>query len=101
MKVSSSKSRAIAINSFFPTNSIYLVVKKVLVVVYDLYLSSQLLKLTLTFLKIRKDILKAIFILISVNKKVFSKNRNFLSLSFIEKKTIIVLKVSSLLSLIF
>lgn len=36
--------------------------------------------------KVRKDISKVIFILSSANKKVFSKNQDFLSLSFNEKK---------------
>ena len=49
----------------------------------------------------KKRMLKAIFILISANKTIFSKNWDFLFLSPIEKKAITILKMSSFKSLIF
>lgn len=81
-KLLSSGSKAVAANSFFLTNTTYLVMRKALAVVYDLYLSSQFLILILTLLKVRKGIFKRTFILVSANRKVFSKERNFLSLLF-------------------
>lgn len=51
--------------------------------------------------KVRKSILKATFILILANKKVYLKNRVFLSLSLIKKETITILKFWSLLLSIF
>lgn len=59
------------------------------------------MKLTLTLFKIRKSILKTIAILISANKKVPSKNQDFLSLLSIKKEAITISKVSSQLLLIF
>lgn len=85
----------------FTTNSTYPVMEKTLLVVYDLYLSSQLVKLILTLFKMRKNILRAISMLISVNKKVFSKKRDLPSLFFIEKDGIIISKVSSILKLFY
>lgn len=55
----------------------------------------------LTLLKMRKSFSKANFILMSVNKKVFSKNQDFSSLLSPKKEGIIMLKVSSLLPAIF
>lgn len=59
---------------------------KTLVVVYNLYMSSQSMKLTLTLLKMKKNILKAISILVSANWKVSSKKQDLLSLSSNKKK---------------
>lgn len=60
-----------------------------------------MVKLTLTLLKVKNNILKAISILMTANKKVSSKNQDFLSLLSIKKEAITILKVSSLLPLIF
>lgn len=73
MKTLFSKARATAANPFFLTSSTRWVVETTLAVVYNLYLSSQLMKLILTLLKVRKDILGPTFMPISANKKVFSK----------------------------
>lgn len=72
-KSSSFESKAAIVNTFFPTNSTYLVLRKVLVIIYNLYLSSQLLELILTLPKVRKDILELISTLIFGNRKVFLK----------------------------
>lgn len=85
----------------FLTNSTCLVVRRVSVILYDLYLSFQLLKSILTFLKVWKSIYKIISILISTNKKVSSKNRYFPFLSSTKKKVIIILNILSLLLSIF
>lgn len=76
-KILSFGSKAVAVNSFFSINSTHLIVEKTLVIVYNLYLSLQSLKLTSILLKVRKNILKVIFILILANKKVFSKKQDF------------------------
>lgn len=68
--------------------STYLIAERVLVVVYNLQLRFQLIKLTLTLLKVKKDIFKAISILKLANKKVFLKNQDFPSLFFIKKNII-------------
>lgn len=95
------RSRATTTNTFFSINSIYLMIRRTLTVVYNLYLSLQLWKLILILLKVKKSILKVIFILILANKKVSLKKQNFLSLLSIKKKAIIIPKFSSLLLLIF
>lgn len=48
--------------------------KKILVVIYKLYLSFQLLKLILLFVKIRKNIPKVTFMLMSTKNKISSRN---------------------------
>lgn len=58
-------------------------------------------KLTLILLKIKKSIPRTIFMLKLANNKVFSKNRDFPSLSFTKKVAITIPKVSSLDLLIF
>lgn len=100
-KVSSSGLRVVAANFFFPTISTCLMIKTALTIVYKLHLSSQSMKLILILLKVRKDILQAIFMLISTYKKVFSKNWNFSSMSLINKEAITMPNVSSLLLSIF
>lgn len=82
-KILFSRLKAVAINSFFSTSSTVCVLKRVLIVLYNLYLSSLLLKLTLTLLKMRKDILKAISILMLAYIKVSLKKRDFPCMSFI------------------
>lgn len=71
IKVSSSKSEAVATNSFFSISSTCFVVTRVLAMVYDLHLSFWLMKLTLILLSVRKAILRRISIVISANKKFF------------------------------
>lgn len=101
MKVSSSKLRVAMGNSFISINSICLLIGKVLAMVYNLYLSFQVVKLTLTLLKVRNDIPKVIFILMLANRKVLLKNQDFSFLLSSKKKTITILKLFSLLPSIF
>lgn len=96
-KVLFSRSKALVVNFFFFTKSIYLIIRRTLVIVYNLHLSFQLLKLISMLLKVRKNIPKITFIVISVNRKVSLKNQDFLFLSSIEKKAITILKFFSLL----
>lgn len=100
-KVLYSKLSATTANIFFPTSSTCRIVGRTSTIICKLYLSSQLMKLTWILVKVRKDILTIITMLISTNRKVFLKKRNLSSLFFIKKKTIIIAKISSLLSLIF
>lgn len=100
-KVLFSRSGTAAANSFCLTSSTCQVVKKTLTVVYNLYLSFQSLKLTLTFLKVKKSIPRATSMLVSANKKVSPKKQDLLSLLSIKKEVITILKVSNLLSSIF
>lgn len=101
MKVLSSKLRVTVANSFILTHSICLLIGKVLAIVYNLYLSFQVVKLTLTLLKVRNNILKVIFILMLVNRKVLLKNQDFLSLLSSKKKIITMLKIFNVLPSIF
>lgn len=66
---------------FFFNNSTCLVVLKSLTMVYNLYLSSQLLTSSSTLFKMRKNIPKVTFILISTNRNISSKKQDFSSLS--------------------
>lgn len=101
MKISSSRSRTSTANSFFPINITCLVVKRVLAVIYNLYLSSRLLKLTSTLLEVKKDIQKVTSMLMLVNGNISSNNQDSPSLSSTWNKIIIISKASSLLLLIF
>lgn len=85
----------------FLTNLTCLVISRAFLLVYSLYLGFQSLKLIWILLKIRKNISKAISILLLDNNKFFLKTQDFLSLLSIGKETIIILKVFSLLLLIF
>lgn len=82
-------------------NSIYLIVKRALVIVYNFCLSFLLVKLTLKLFSMRKIIAKTIFMLMSTNEKISIKNQNFFSLSSIKKEAITIPKISSLLPSIF
>lgn len=62
IKISSSKSEAVAINSFFSISSTYFVIIRVLAIIYNLHLSLWLIKLTLILLRVRKTILRRISI---------------------------------------
>lgn len=68
------KLKAITTNSFFLINFTCLVVSKALIVVYNLQLNIQLVKLIIILFKIMNNILKAMLILISVNEIIFLKN---------------------------
>lgn len=63
-----------------------LVVGKVLTIVYDLYISLSNYSINLTFvlLRVRKDIPRITFILVSASKKVSSKNQILSRLSWSE-----------------
>lgn len=63
---------------FFLTISICLWVSKISLMVYNLYLNCQLLKLIWKLLKIKNNILKTISILMLVNWKVFLKTGLFI-----------------------
>lgn len=65
--------RVTAANSSYPTNFTHLVVGKDFAAVYELHLSSLLLKFTSTLRKMRNNILETTFMLISASKKVSSK----------------------------
>lgn len=93
--------KAIAANSFFSTSFTYLIVGRAKVIVYNFYFYSRMMKLTLTLLKMRNDILKATIIHMSVNKKLSFNNRNISSLSSIEKEAITIPKISRRLLSIF
>lgn len=82
MSISFFRLRAAVANCFYSTYSTCLVVEKILGAWYNLYLSMLLLKLTSTLLKIKKDILKATYMLMLANRKGFLKKQDFLSLSF-------------------
>lgn len=101
MKVLSSESRVAFANYFFSINFTHQMVGKASAIVDNFQSSFQLLKLTLTLLMLKKGILKVISIFMLANKKIFSKNQDFLSLSSIKKKAITIAKVSSQLPLIF
>ena len=75
--------------------------KSVLAVVYIFHLKCQMIKSILTLFKIKKDIPRAISILMSINKKIFFKNQDFLFVSSIENETMITLKEFKLKLLIF
>lgn len=94
-KVLSPELRVVATNSFFPISSTLRMVARALAEVYNFYLSSQLLKSIWILLKVRNSIPKAKSMLMSANKKVFSKKLDFRSLSSNEKETIIMFNVSS------
>lgn len=85
---------------FFLTSSTCIVIERTLAIVYKFYLNFWLIKSILILLKIKKSISRVTFMLILANRKVSSKNWNFLSLSFTKKKTITISKVSNLLLLI-
>lgn len=97
----SSRSKDVAANFFFLNNLTCLVFEKVFVIVYNFYLSSQLLKLIKTLLKLIKNIFKAISILILANKNVTSEKQDIQFLLSTEKKANIILNVYSLLLAIF
>lgn len=69
----------------------------------DIRVPSKLLviEIVLTLLKVRKDILKATFMRMSANIKVFSKKWNFLSLFSTRNKVIIIPYIPSLQPSIF
>lgn len=79
MIISLYKSRIANINCVIATYYNYLKMKRILVIVYNFYFSSQLIKLILTLFKMKKDVTKANFMLKSANYQVFSKNSNFSS----------------------
>lgn len=70
-------------------------------VIYNLELSSQLVKLIFVLLRIKKDIPSIMSILIFAKKKVFSKNRGCSILLFIKKNAITISSILSLELLIF
>lgn len=95
MKILLFRSLVAAANFFFQTNPTSLVVTRFLTAVNILYFNSQLLKLILTLLKVKKNILKAMFKLISINKKISSKKRYFQFLSSTWNKVMIILYIST------
>ena len=95
-KASFSKSKAIVINSFLLISSNHLILKNSLITIFIFYSIKELIKFILIFLKIKKNILRAISMLISANqKKIFFRKQDFSFLSFIEKETITIPKISS------
>lgn len=100
-KISLYRSRVVVANFFFSTSLTQLVVTKAFVMIFYLYLSSQSLKSIWRLVKMRKDILIVISILISANKKGCLKKRDFLSLLLTKKETIIIPNVFNLLLSIF
>lgn len=101
IKISALRSRIKVANSFFSIDFTCPLLRKNLVMIYNLHINSQLVKLILMLLKVRKNISKTIIIVMSANKNFFSTNWNFLFLSLTEKKPIIIPKISSLLLSIF
>lgn len=51
------------------------------------------MKLIFALLRIKKGILNNTFMLMSINKKIFSKNQNCSTLSSIKKNAITILKI--------
>lgn len=76
-KVLFSELRTVVANYIFLINSTCLLVGTASATIYNLDLSSRLLKLTSTLLKMKKDIPKARSILISAKTKVFSRSKTF------------------------
>lgn len=93
--------RAVAANSFSPSNCSHFVINKALIMVYNLYLSFQSMKLTLILFIVRKNISRVTSMLILANKKVLSKKQDFSFLSSTKKEAIIITKLSNLLPLSF
>lgn len=81
-KASSFRSKVVTVNFFFSISSSYLIVRIASIVICNLKKRFQSIKLTLTILKIKNDILNIISILRLSNRKVSSKNRVLLFLSF-------------------
>lgn len=77
IQMSFSRSIPATANIFFLIKSTCLVAEKALTAVYNLYLNSQLLKLILILLQIKKNIQKIISILMSANRNVSLKNWDF------------------------
>lgn len=98
-KISLSGLKTLVANFFVLTNSIYLVIKRILIIKYNLYLSFSSMKLILPLFKVRNNIFREIFILMSINKKVSSKNQNLLFISFTKKEAITIPQIPSILSL--
>lgn len=88
MKISLFRSKIVVIN-FFSINSTIFMIKRAFMMIYNLHLSFWPLKLIPILFKVRESISKVTFILILVNKKVFSENTNFLSLLSIKKKRLL------------
>lgn len=86
--------KAVTTNFFFLISSTYLVIRRAPIVVYNLQLSFCSKMLILILLLIRKTISNAISILMSIKKKVSSKNQDFLVLLSIKKNVIIIPNVS-------
>lgn len=101
IKVLSTGIKTAVANFFFLTNFIFYVIWRVTIMVYNLGLSFKYVKLTWTWVKIRNGILRVISMLMSANKKVFSKNWDSWSTWFTKKKAITMPKISSLLLSIF
>lgn len=72
IKILLSRSRAIVVNSFIRIDSTSLIIGKILIVIYNLWLNSQSSKLIFVLFKVREKIFKAILILMSASKKIFS-----------------------------
>lgn len=100
-KISFFGSTAVSANSLFLFSFTYMRMRTISAMMYNLYWSSRLMKLTLILLKIRKNISKATFIPMSAYKKLFL-NKPDLSYLFSTKKDVITIKkVLSLLLPIF
>lgn len=71
-------SKAMLVNSFLLISLTRLIVSKLFAIVYDLQISfASSANFMFALLKDRKSIFRTIFILMSVNKKVFRKNQPF------------------------
>lgn len=101
IKFSFSASRAATANSLFETHSTFLIVKRALVMLYDLQMSFWSLNLNSTLFKVGKDIFNATCILILANKKVSWKKLDFLSLLSTWEKAMIISSDFTLLLFFF
>lgn len=91
-KISSSKSKAAIINSYFSTSYMQLVIGKTLTMIYNIYHNVWFVNMTPTLLKVRKKISRPTIMLISVNKNIFWKKRDFSSLLSSKRKAITMSK---------
>lgn len=80
--------KAIAINTFFSTNSTYLIISKILIELTNFWLNFQLIILIFVLFNIRNDSSKATILLIFASKKVFLKNWDIFILSVNKNMTI-------------
>lgn len=79
--VSAFSFRIMAANSLLLISSIFWVIDKAFAIKYLFHLSFFSINHMSVLKKVRKSIFRTMFILLSANKKVSSKNQTFLSLS--------------------